>query len=81
MIKSEKGEALVRGEVYDIIFECNRLIRMLTEVHPEIISAVIFKNADGLHRAIEKSDKDKLQAVEDYIDHIGQTRKELNDET
>ena len=81
MIKSEKGETVIRGELFDVILECHHLIRALVEGQPEIISAVLYKNADNLHRAIEKSDKTKLQAVENYIDHIEQVRKELNDET
>ena len=81
MIKSEKGETVVRGEISDVIFECHHLISALVELQPEIITAVFYKNADKLRCAIAKSDKIKLQSVEDYIDYIEQVRKELNDET
>lgn len=80
MIKSETGAVIVKGKLTDVIFECHHLIRAMIEEDPEIISAVIFKNADGLQDAIKKSNKCMLQIVEDYIDHIEQVRKGTEDE-
>lgn len=80
MIKADKGTLIVNGELTDVIFECHHLIRAMIEEDPEIISAVIFKNADGLQDAIKKSNKHILQIVENYIDHIEQLRKDTEDE-
>ncbi len=80
MIKANKGTLEVRGDLTDVIFECHHLIRALIQEDPEIISAVIYKNADGLQDAIKKSDENMIKIVEDYIDHIERVRKETEDE-
>ena len=80
MIKADKGTVIVSGELTDVKFECHHLIRAMIEEDPEIISAVIFKNADGLQDAIKKSNKDMLKIIEDYIEHIEHVRKECSDE-
>lgn len=75
MIKANKGTVEVRGDLTDVIFECHHLIRAMIQEDPEIISAVIYKNADGLQDAIKKSDENMVKIVEDYIDHIELMRK------
>lgn len=80
MIKSDKGTVTVSGELTDVIFECHHLIRAMIEEDPEIISAVIFKNNEALHDAIERCDVHKLHLVEDHIDYIEHVREENEDE-
>lgn len=80
MIKSDKGTVIVNGELTDVVFELHHLIREMAKKDPEIVSAVIFKNADGLRQAIKNSDKVMLLCVEDFIDYIEYIREENNDE-
>lgn len=80
MIKSETGIVTVNGNGLEIIFECDHLVRAFIEDNPEIIAAVVYKNSERLHDVISSCDPDKLKAVEEYLDHIEQVRKGLNDE-
>lgn len=80
MIKSESGIVTINGNGLKVIFECDHLVRAFIEDNPEIITAVIYKNDERLHDAISKCDPKKLQAIEDYIDHIQQIREGLNNE-
>lgn len=76
MIKSDKGKVTVEGNLFDVIFECHHLIRAMIEEDPELISAIIFKNNEALHDAIERCDTRKLHLVEDHIDYIEHVREE-----
>lgn len=80
MIKSEAGIVTINGNGLKVIFECDHLVRAFIEDNPEIIAAVVYKNNERLHEAISKCDAKKLQAIEDYIDHIQQIREALNNE-
>lgn len=80
MIKSETGLVEIKGDMDDVIFECNHLIRVLAEGHPELLSAVLYKHGDLLQEAVHKSDLCILRTIEDYIDHIEKIRKAVNDE-
>lgn len=75
MIKANKSTVEVRGDLTDVIFECHHLIMALIQEDPEIIVAVMYKNADGLQEAIKKCDFKMTKTVEDYIDHIELMRK------
>ena len=78
MIKSEAGIVTINGYGLNVIFECDHLVRAFIEDNPEIIAAVIYKNSERLHDVIPKCDPDKLQAIEDYIDHIQQIRENIH---
>lgn len=80
MIKSDAGIVEVKGNALEVIFECDHIVRAFIEDYPEIISAVVYKNGERLHDVISKCDPDKLQAINNYLDHIQQIREGLNNE-
>lgn len=80
MIKAEEGEVRVNGAAFEVIFECDHLIKSLIEDSPELITAVFYKNSEALKGAMSRCNRSKLDFIEHYIDHIEQVRKELQNE-
>lgn len=79
MIKSIKGDTAIHGNTWELTFELHHLIRQLSVVCPEILSAVIYKDREYLEKAILVSDSKEIEMVGQLIDVIEEERSKLDD--
>ena len=79
MIKSINGDTDIHGNTWELTFELHHLIRQLSVVCPEILSAVIYKDSNYLQNAIGLSDRKEAELVECIIDIIEEERSKLDD--
>lgn len=80
MIKSIKGDTKIHGNTWELTFKLHHLIRQLSEVCPEILSAVIYKDDEYLERAILTADPKETLLVEQLIDVIEEERNKLGND-
>ena len=79
MIKSIKGDTTIHGNTWELTFELHHLIRQLSVVCPEILSAVMYKDREYLEKAVFVSDPKEIILVENIIDIIEEERSKLDD--
>lgn len=80
MIKSNKGDTAIHGNTWELTFELHHLIRQLSVVCPEILTAVLYKDTEYLEKAIIAADPKETELVENLIDVIEEERKKLNND-